>query len=70
MKFQVEGYPQLRDPPHEPVIHPRLRHLDAHDSADIFDEIRRGDILTTALTAPYCISCNVRPLIRRYWRSS
>ena len=45
MKFQVEGYPQLRDPPHEPVIHPRLRHLDAHDSADIFDEIRRGDIL-------------------------
>ncbi len=45
MKFQVEGYPELRDPPHEPVSHPRLRHLDAHDSADIFDEIRRGDIL-------------------------
>ena len=45
MKFQVEGYPELRDPPHEPVTHPRLRHLDAHDSADIFDEIRRGDIL-------------------------
>jgi len=45
MKFQVEGYPELRDPPHEPVTHPRLRQLDAHDSADIFDEICRGDIL-------------------------
>jgi polyphosphate kinase len=23
MKFQVEGYPELRDPPHHPVTHPR-----------------------------------------------
>ena len=45
MKFQVEGYPELRDPPHEPVTHPRLRHLDPFDSADIFEEICRGDIL-------------------------
>ncbi|MGD2185917.1 MAG: polyphosphate kinase 1 [Desulfobacterales bacterium] len=45
MKFQVEGRPELRDPPHHPVTHPRLRHLDPGDSADIFAEIRRGDIL-------------------------
>jgi polyphosphate kinase len=45
MKFQVEGYPELRDPPHHPVTHPRLRHLDPGDSADIFSEIRKGDIL-------------------------
>ena len=45
MKFQVGGYPELHDPPHEPVTHLRLRHLDPFDSADIFDEIRRGDIL-------------------------
>jgi len=45
MKFQVAGYTQLRDPPHDPVTHPRLRHLDVDDSEDIFAEIRRGDIL-------------------------
>ncbi len=28
MSFQLEGYPELRDPPHEPVTHPRLRLLD------------------------------------------
>jgi polyphosphate kinase len=45
MKFRVEDYPELRDPPHDPVTHPRLRHLDPRDSADIFSEIRKGDIL-------------------------
>ena len=45
MKFQLEGYPELRDPPHEPVTHPRLCHLNPFDSADIFEEIGRGDIL-------------------------
>jgi polyphosphate kinase len=45
MQFQVEGFPELRDPPHEPATHPRLRHIDPLDSADIFDEICRGDIL-------------------------
>jgi polyphosphate kinase len=45
MKFQVEGYPELRDPPHYPVTHPRLRRIDFSDSADIFAEIRKGDIL-------------------------
>jgi polyphosphate kinase len=45
LKFHVEGYPELRDPPHVPVTHPRLRRLNPANPADIFDEIRRGDIL-------------------------
>ena len=45
MSFQVEGYPELRDPPHEPVTHPRLRLLDPDEPAEIFAEIHRGDIL-------------------------
>jgi polyphosphate kinase len=45
MDFQVEGYPELRNPPHEPATHPRLRHLEFSDPTEIFAEIRRGDIL-------------------------
>jgi polyphosphate kinase len=45
MGFQAEGYPELRDAPHEPVTHPRLCLLDPDDPAEIFAEIRRGDIL-------------------------
>ncbi len=45
MGFQAEGYPELRDPPHEPVTHPRLRLMDPGDHKEIFAEIRRGDIL-------------------------
>jgi polyphosphate kinase len=45
MSFQLEGYPELRDPPHEPVTHPRLRLMDPGDREEIFAEIRRGDIL-------------------------
>ncbi len=45
MKFQVQGHPELRDAPHHPVPHPRLRLLDPGSSADIFAEIRKGDIL-------------------------
>jgi polyphosphate kinase len=45
MGFQVEGFPELRDPPHEPVTHPRLCLRDPDDPAEIFAEIRRGDIL-------------------------
>jgi len=44
-KFQVEGRPVLHDPPHEPVIHPRLRSINSDNPADIFEEIRKGDIL-------------------------
>ncbi|MBW1866666.1 MAG: polyphosphate kinase 1 [Deltaproteobacteria bacterium] len=45
MKFQTEGYRELREVPHTPVTHPRLRHLEAYPAA-IFTEIRRGDILS------------------------
>jgi polyphosphate kinase len=45
MGFQVEDYPELRYPPHEPATHPRLRHLDLSGPAEIFSEICRGDIL-------------------------
>jgi polyphosphate kinase len=45
MGFQVVGYPELHDPPQVPVTHPRLRQLDFADPAEIFSEIRRGDIL-------------------------
>jgi polyphosphate kinase len=45
MKFQVDGYPALRDPPHAPVTHPRLRSLKPDNTANIFTEINRGDIL-------------------------
>jgi polyphosphate kinase len=45
MGFQVEDYPELRNPPHEPATHPRLRHLELSDPTEIFAEIRRGDIL-------------------------
>jgi polyphosphate kinase len=41
----VPDHDDQRDPPHEPVTHPRLRNLDSADSSAIFDEIRRGDIL-------------------------
>jgi len=45
MKFQVSGHPELRDPPHEPVSHPRVRRLNPDHPEEIFNEIRRGDIL-------------------------
>ena len=41
----VAGHAEQRDPPHEPVTHPRLRNLSRADPSAIFDEIRRGDIL-------------------------
>src|SRR5690606_1026235 len=36
---------ELRDVPHEPVTHPRLRDLDPAGPSALFDEIRRGDLL-------------------------
>lgn len=35
--------PDIKDPPYQPVIHPRLRNFD--DRTEIFDAIREGDIL-------------------------
>jgi polyphosphate kinase len=45
MRLPVEGFPEQRDRPHEPVTHPRLRQLDDANPAAIFREIRHGDIL-------------------------
>jgi len=45
MELPVEGHAEQRDPPHEPVTHPRLRNLDRTDPSALFGEIRRGDIL-------------------------
>lgn len=45
VNYQPDGYPELRDPPHQPVTHPRLRHLDAGDTGAIFRQIRTADIL-------------------------
>jgi polyphosphate kinase len=45
MRLPVEGFPEERDPPHEPVTHPRLRQLDRANPKAIFREIRHGDIL-------------------------
>jgi polyphosphate kinase len=50
MRLPVDGHPELREPPHEPVTHPRLRNLDPSDTGAIFEEIRHGDIL---LHLPY-----------------
>ncbi len=41
----VDGHGEQRDPPYEPVTHPRLRKLDRSNPSAVFDEIRRGDIL-------------------------
>jgi polyphosphate kinase len=45
MELPVAGHAEQRDPPHEPVTHPRLRNPDCTGPSAIFDEIRRGDIL-------------------------
>ena len=45
LAFDPDAPAELRDPPHVQVTHPRLSDLDVDDSAAIFDEIQRGDIL-------------------------
>jgi polyphosphate kinase len=45
LELKLEGYPELRFPPHEPVTHPRLRNMDAARPGQIFDIIRQEDIL-------------------------
>ena len=45
MGLPVDDPAEQRDPPHEPVTHPRLRNLDPADPSAMFTEIRRGDIL-------------------------
>jgi polyphosphate kinase len=45
LDVRVEGREDLRLAPHQPVTHPRLRHLAADDRQAIFGEIARGDLL-------------------------
>lgn len=45
VRFQPEGFPELRDSVHKPVTHPRLNGLDPKNSCAIFEEIRRGSFL-------------------------
>jgi polyphosphate kinase len=45
VRFQPEGMPELRDPVHEPVDHPRLIAVAPGDKRAIFDAIREGDLL-------------------------
>lgn len=45
LKFEIDGRPELRDPPHRPLLHPRLVNLNGGPKGQIFDEIRSGDIL-------------------------
>ena len=74
MELPVEGHAGQRDPPHEPVTHPRLRNLDRTDPAAIFDEILAGiswcTCRTTASTPRSCGSCRAPLWIPPFWRSS
>jgi polyphosphate kinase len=45
LKFHVEGHPELRDPEHKPVTHPRLKNVDACRPETMFEELRRGEVL-------------------------
>jgi len=45
LALRVPDHDDLRVGPHEPVVHPRFRHLDPNDPSAVFAEIRRGDIL-------------------------
>jgi polyphosphate kinase len=45
VKLQPEGFPELRDPVHKPVTHPRLKNLNPRSNNAIFDEIRKGNFL-------------------------
>jgi polyphosphate kinase len=43
--FGAPDRPDLSFPCHEPITHPRLRHIDDQNPSAIFEEIARGDIL-------------------------
>lgn len=43
LSFHVDGHPELRDRPHVPVTHPRLKRIGEAEA--FFAEIRRGDLL-------------------------
>jgi len=41
----IEGYSELRDPPHTPVIPPAFRPAEEDEKPDLFAAIRAGDVL-------------------------
>lgn len=43
MALMTVDRPDLKDPPYQPVMHPRLRHIE--ERTEIFDAIRENDIL-------------------------
>jgi polyphosphate kinase len=45
LRLKVEGKEQLRDQPHHPITHPRLRKIGPEDHQRFFNEIRKRDIL-------------------------
>jgi polyphosphate kinase len=45
LKLRVDDRDDLRDPPHQPATHPRLRGLDSNEPGQFFERIRQGDIL-------------------------
>ncbi|TAM46129.1 MAG: polyphosphate kinase 1 [Acidobacteria bacterium] len=45
LAFRADGRPELHDPPHAPVTHPRLAGPGKVDAEGFFAEIRRGDLL-------------------------
>ena len=45
LNLKIEGQPHLRDQPHVPVVHPRLKRLGPKDYKGFFSEIRKKDIL-------------------------
>jgi len=61
LELEAPDRPDLGFPHHEPVTHPRLRHLDGRDPAALFEEIARGEIL---LHHPYVsFDTSVRRLV-------
>jgi polyphosphate kinase len=61
LELEAPGRPDLSFPRHEPVTHPRLRHIDGREPPAIFEEISRGDIL---LHHPYVsFDTSVRRLV-------
>ncbi|MGA7279732.1 MAG: polyphosphate kinase 1, partial [Desulfocapsaceae bacterium] len=45
LNFKIPGKEHLRDRPHHPIPHPRLRNIGPEDHDRFFDEIKKRDIL-------------------------
>ena len=74
MDLPLEGHAEQRDPPHEPVTHPRLRNLDRAARPRCSTRSVAGMFCctcrTTASTPRSCGFCRVPRWIPPFWRSS